>query len=254
MHTSPSDILLEGIGISKAYGDKVILDAVDIRIPAKKVVSLLGQSGSGKTTLFNILAGLAAPDTGEVRFRGKDITATPGHIAYMLQKDLLLRHLKIIDNVSLPLRLAGKDKKAARETASAYFSEFGLEGTQTLYPSSLSGGMAQRAAFLRTFLFAKDIVLLDEPFSRLDAITRLKMQDWYLEIRKKYALTTLLITHDIDEALRLSDAVYVLSPRTHDIAYRYEVPAGNREEFLASRGYMDAKNRIQEALLSDEQE
>ena len=250
MTTSPNKPLLTGEGICRHFGDKIVLDKVNLSVERGKVVSLLGQSGSGKTTLFNILAGLDVPDAGKVHLLGEDVTGKPGHVAYMLQKDLLLRHLKIIDNVSLPLRLAGKSKDEARAAADDYFKEFGLEGTQYSYPGALSGGMAQRAAFLRTFLFSKDLVLLDEPFSRLDAITKASMQDWYLAIKDKYALTTILITHDIDEALRMSDVIHVLSPKKKSIAYTYEVPEGDRKEFELSRDYLDAKKAIQEAIMA----
>lgn len=250
MTTSPNKPLLKGEGISRRFGEKVVLDKVNLSVNRGKVVSLLGQSGSGKTTLFNILAGLDVPDAGTVHLLDEDVTGEPGHVAYMLQKDLLLRHLKIIDNVSLPLRLSGKSKDEARAAADGYFKEFGLEGTQYSYPGALSGGMAQRAAFLRTFLFSKDLVLLDEPFSRLDAITKASMQDWYLAIKDKYALTTILITHDIDEALRMSDVIHVLSPKKKSIAYTYEVPEGDRKEFEVSRDYLDAKKAIQEAIMA----
>ena len=250
MTTSLNNPVLVGKSISRRFGEKVVLDQVNLSIPRGNVVALLGQSGSGKTTLFNILAGLDMPDEGTVHLLGEDVTGKPGHVAYMLQKDLLLRHLKIIDNVSLPLRLAGKSKKEARAAADKYFKEFGLEGTQHSYPGALSGGMAQRAAFLRTCLFSKELVLLDEPFSRLDAITKASMQDWYLTIKDKYKLTTVLITHDIDEALRMSDVIHVLSPKKKTIAFSYNVPESGREAFQLSREYLDAKKAIQEAIMA----
>ena len=249
MTTSPNNVLLKADGITRSFGDQVILKDLNLEVERSKIVTLLGQSGSGKTTLFNILAGLDRPDKGTVTLLDEDITAKPGHVAYMLQKDLLLKHLKIIDNVSLPLRLKGVSKKEARKEADQYFEEFGLEGTQMKFPSALSGGMAQRAAFLRTILFSKELVLLDEPFSRLDAITKMKLQDWYLEIKEKYHLTTIFITHDIDEALRMSDHIHVLSPSLKSIGFSYHVPEGERNDFLASKEYLEAKKSIQEAIL-----
>lgn len=249
MTTSPSNVLLKADGITRSFGDQVILKDLNLEVERSKIVTLLGQSGSGKTTLFNILAGLDRPDKGTVTLLHEDITAKPGHVAYMLQKDLLLKHLKIIDNVSLPLRLKGASKEEARKEADQYFQEFGLEGTQMKFPSALSGGMAQRAAFLRTILFSKELVLLDEPFSRLDAITKMKLQDWYLEIKEKYHLTTIFITHDIDEALRMSDHIHVLSPSLKSIGFSYHVPEGERNDFLASKEYLEAKKSIQEAIL-----
>ena len=249
MTTSPSNVLLKADGITRSFGDQVILKDLNLEVERSKIVTLLGQSGSGKTTLFNILAGLDRPDKGTVTLLDEDITAKPGHVAYMLQKDLLLKHLKIIDNVSLPLRLKGASKGEARKEADQYFQEFGLEGTQMKFPSALSGGMAQRAAFLRTILFSKELVLLDEPFSRLDAITKMNLQDWYLEIKEKYHLTTIFITHDIDEALRMSDHIHVLSPSLKSIGFSYHVPEGERNDFLASKEYLEAKKSIQEAIL-----
>ncbi|MDY3118897.1 MAG: ATP-binding cassette domain-containing protein [Peptoniphilus sp.] len=249
MTTSPNSPLMQAEGISRAFDGTYYLKDVNLTVPRGKVVCLLGQSGSGKTTLFNILAGLDKPDEGTVRLLGEDITAKPGHVAYMLQKDLLLKHLKIIDNVSLPLRLSGKSKEEARETASSYFKEFGLEGMQLRYPAALSGGMAQRAAFLRTFLFSKELVLLDEPFSRLDAITKTSMQDWYITIKDKYQLTTVLITHDIDEALRMADSILVLSPKMKTFGYTYEVTVSDRKNFSTTPDYLEAKKKIQDALL-----
>ena len=249
MTTSLSNALLKADGITRSFGDQVILKDLNLEVERSKIVTLLGQSGSGKTTLFNILAGLDRPNSGTVTLLDEDITAKPGHVAYMLQKDLLLKHLKIIDNVSLPLRLKGVSKEEARKEADQYFEEFGLEGTQMKFPSALSGGMAQRAAFLRTILFSKELVLLDEPFSRLDAITKMKLQDWYLEIKEKYHLTTIFITHDIDEALRMSDHIHVLSPSLKSIGFSYHVPEGERNDFLASKEYLEAKKSIQEAIL-----
>lgn len=250
MTTSPNNVLLKAEGITRAFDDDLVLDDLDLEVERLKIVTLLGQSGSGKTTLFNILAGLDRPDSGKVFLDGEDITAKPGHVAYMLQKDLLLEHLKIIDNVSLPLRLGGATKKDARAKADAYFDEFGLEGMQMKYPSALSGGMAQRAALLRTILFSKKLVLLDEPFSRLDAITKLNMQDWYLDLKESYRLTTIFITHDIDEALRMSDVIHVLSPKLKNISYSCRLDGDDREAFLVSNDYLETKRKIQNAILA----
>ena len=144
--------LLSTSQVSKSFGSRKVLRDISIRLEEGELVSLLGLSGSGKTTLLNILSGLLPPDEGRVFLAGQDITGRPGHISYMLQKDLLLEHKKIIDNVSLPLVLRGMKKKEAREKADPLFAQFGLEGTQMDYPSQLSGGMRQRAALLRTYL------------------------------------------------------------------------------------------------------
>lgn len=140
-----------------------------------------------------------------------DITNKPGNVAYMLQKDMLLPHKKIIDNVALPLLLKGIKRRDARQRAEKLFGEFGLEGTQYKYPAQLSGGMRQRAALLRTYMASDGVVLLDEPFSALDTITRSAMHRWYLEVMEHISLSTLFITHDIDEAILLSDRIYIMS-------------------------------------------
>ena len=172
MSSENSKSLLRAEHISKAYGEKQVLKDISIHLEQGELVSLLGVSGSGKTTLFHILSGLVTPDEGKVYLRDQDVTSTPGSISYMLQKDLLFPHKKVIDNVALPLLLKGMKKQEAREKANPLFAEFGLEGTQLQYPSQLSGGMRQRAALLRTYLSSSGVALLDEPFSALDTLTK----------------------------------------------------------------------------------
>ncbi len=203
--------LLRTQHITKKYGEKTILKDVDISLHHGEIVSLLGVSGSGKTTLFHILSGLLTPDEGTVTLNGNDITSKPGNISYMMQKDLLFPHKKIIDNVSLPLVINGMEKRKAREKAGPLFAEFGIEGTQQFYPCQLSGGMRQRAALLRTYLSSDGAALLDEPFSALDAITKAGIHRWYLDVMERIDLSTLFITHDIDEAILLSDRICILS-------------------------------------------
>ena len=203
--------LLRAEHISKTYGEKKVLEDITIHLEKGELVSLLGVSGSGKTTLFHILSGLIAPDEGKVYLQDQDITSSPGSISYMLQKDLLLSHKKVIDNVALPLLLKGMKKKEARKKANPLFAEFGLEGTQLQYPSQLSGGMRQRAALLRTYLSSNGVALLDEPFSALDTLTKTSVHKWYLDVMQHIDLSTLFITHDIDEAILLSDRIYILN-------------------------------------------
>lgn len=197
--------------ITVRYESENVIENVNICLEKGEIVSLLGASGSGKTTFFNAVAGLRAVDSGKVYLDGDDITGKTGKVSYMLQKDLLLPHYTVIDNVSLPLVMKGEKKKSAREKARPYFSLFGLEGCEEKYPSELSGGMRQRAALMRTYLTGNDVVLLDEPFSALDAITKVSMHRWYLDIMKEIGLSTLLVTHDIEEAILLSDRIYILS-------------------------------------------
>ena len=186
---------------------------MSLHLETGELVCLLGVSGAGKTTLFHTLSGLETPEEGQVFVSGQEITGKPGSISYMLQKDLLLPHKRMLDNVALPLVLRGESKQAAREKAQPYFAQFGLEGTEAQYPAQLSGGMRQRAALLRTFLGSRGVVLLDEPFSALDALTKREIHRWYMGMMDSLRLTTLFITHDIDEAILLSDRIYILSGR-----------------------------------------
>ena len=202
--------ILEALDLRVSRAGRTVIDDVLIELHEREMICLVGRSGVGKTTLFHTLAGLIEPVSGKVILKGKDITGKPGHISYMLQKDLLLKQRSVIDNVALPLVVRGMSKKAARAEARSYFAEFGLEGTQDLDPYELSGGMRQRAAMLRTYLNNSDVVLMDEPFSALDALLRVDMRAWYLHMMDKLGFASILITHDVDEAIALADRVLVL--------------------------------------------
>lgn len=211
------EILLQADHITKKYSGKTIIRDINIELGKGELVSLLGMSGSGKTTLFHVLSGLTLPEEGRVLLRGEDVTGNPGRVSYMLQKDMLFSHKKIIDNVSLPLVIRGMGRKEARAQADPLFEDFGLEGTQYLYPCQLSGGMRQRAALLRTYLSSQGVALLDEPFSALDTITKSLIHKWYLDVMERIDLSTLFITHDIDEAILLSDRIYILNGKPGQI-------------------------------------
>ena len=243
--------LLRTEGISKSYDTRMILRDISIHLEEGELISLLGLSGSGKTTLLNILSGLALPDAGKVFLSGEDITGRPGHISYMLQKDLMLEHKRIIDNVSLPLIIRGMKKPEARAKADPYFPVFGLDGTQMLYPSQLSGGMRQRAALLRTYMGSQGIILLDEPFSALDMITRSQLHEWYLQITEKMHLSSILITHDVDEAILLSDRICLLTGAPGEIRHeiRIGVPRAERMDFSLRPEFSEYKRQIREILL-----
>ena len=232
---------LRAEGITKSYDDRVIIQDVSIHLEPGELVCLLGVSGAGKTTLFHTLSGLERPEEGRVLLQGEDITGRPGKISYMLQRDLLLPHKKILDNVALPLVIRGEKPRAAREKA-----QFGLEGTQDQYPAQLSGGMRQRAALLRTFLGSRGVVLLDEPFSALDALTKREIHRWYMGMMDQLRLTTLFITHDIDEAILLSDRIYILAGRPGKIAAELTVqpPRPRGLEFSLSGEFLEYKKQI----------
>ena len=242
--------LLKAEHITKQYDQRTIIQDICIHLDQGELVSLLGLSGSGKTTLFHVLSGLVTPEEGRVTLHGEDITSRPGKISYMLQKDLLLPHKKVIDNVSLPLLLRGKKKTDARKEASVYFEQFGLEGTQMLYPAQLSGGMRQRAALLRTWLSSDGVALLDEPFSALDTITKGQIHEWYLQVMEQIDLSTLFITHDIDEAILLSDRIYILTGSPGRILDELRIfpERSKRRDFALTAAFLEYKKQILEKL------
>ena len=242
---------LEVHGASKAFDGKTILDNVSITLKAGELVCLLGVSGGGKTTLFNIISGLLKPDKGQVFLDGDDITNKPGNISYMLQKDLLMPYKTICDTVALPLVLRGVPKKEARKQASALFEQFGLEGTEKLWPSQLSGGMRQRAALLRTYLFSHNVALLDEPFSALDTMTKSSIHRWYLDVMEKIKLSTLFITHDIDEAILLSDRIYLLIDGQINDEIVIKEPKPRAEGFDLTPEFIEYKKEILSKLKLD---
>ena len=238
--------VLQVCNVSKSFETEKIIENISLELHEGEIVSLLGVSGGGKTTLFNIIAGLSTPDTGSVFLENTDITGKPGNISYMLQKDLLLPYRTILDNVALPLVIRGEKKSAARTKAAGYFDEFGLSGTEQKYPSQLSGGMKQRAALLRTYLFSEKVALLDEPFSALDMLTKSAVHEWYLDVMEKIKLSTLFITHDIDEAILLSDRIYLLTGRpgtlTKEIVIKESKPRS--KDFHISEEFLNYKREI----------
>ena len=237
---------LKALNIQKSFDGKKIIDGINITLKKGEIVSLLGVSGSGKTTLFNVLSGLLVPEEGRVLLDDEDITGKPGRISYMLQKDLLFDHKKIIGNVSRALVIKGMNRKEARAKADPLFTEFGLEGSQNRYPAQLSGGMRQRAALLRTYLASEGVALLDEPFSALDTITKASVHRWYLDVMERIDLSTLFITHDIDEAILLSDRIYILSGRpgriTAEVVIEEKKPRG--DDFNLTERFLEYKKKI----------
>ena len=205
--------------LSKTYrgsggGENVnALKDVGIEIGEGEFVSIVGPSGCGKSTLFNIIAGLIRPSSGKVLLDGDQPDDLLGRVGYMPQRDLLMPWRTVLDNTTLGLELNGVKKKEAHKLALAEFKRFGLAGFEKQWPAKLSGGMKQRAALLRTFLAGRDLLLLDEPFGALDALTRAQMQEWLLDVWQEDRKTILFVTHDVEEAIYLSDRVYVMSGR-----------------------------------------
>lgn len=238
--------VLQVRGVTKSFENEEIIRQISLELKEGEIVSLLGVSGGGKTTLFNIIAGLSVPDEGEIYLEGTNITGKPGSVSYMLQKDLLFPYRTIVDNVALPLIIRGVKKEEARRKAASFFEEFGLEGTENKYPSQLSGGMKQRAALLRTYLFSEKVALLDEPFSALDMLTKGTVHEWYLDVMEKIKLSTLFVTHDIDEAILLSDRIYLLTGKPGTITKEIVIkePKPRRKDFNVTEAFMNYKREI----------
>lgn len=226
-------------GVTKSFPGRrsapvKVLSDVNLSVADGEFVSIIGPSGCGKSTLFNILAGLTVPDEGDIIVHGKQVTGTSDHFAYMPQKDLLLPWRRIIDNTALGLEVQGMRRKAARRIAGELFDTFGLTGFERSWPHQLSGGMRQRAALLRTVVQDRDVLLLDEPFGALDSLTRTDMQTWLAQIWEKYHWTIVLITHDIREAVILSDRIYTMSRRPGRIQSEHvvDLPRPRTEEMF----------------------
>lgn len=202
---------LEARGLTLSWDGETVVEDFSLTVPAGGLACLVGRSGCGKTTVFHALAGLTEPDAGQVLLGGREVTGQPGQVAYMLQKDLLLDQRTIVDNAALPLLVRGMKKAEAREKAAAEFARFGLAGCENLYPCQLSGGMRQRAALLRTHLMDCQAVLMDEPFSALDALTRTDMREWLSSMIEDLGLTCMVVTHDVDEAVALADNIFVMA-------------------------------------------
>ena len=203
---------LEARNLMLVWGNgQVVAQDISIELQPGTITCLVGRSGCGKTTLLHALAGLLQPQEGKVLLHGSDVTGHPGHIGYMLQKDLLIPSKRIIDNVALPLELKGVSRSEARARAQEMLERGGLERVAQSWPHELSGGMRQRVAFLRTALIGSDIMLLDEPFSALDALTRREMRAWLMSSVKEFGLSVLVITHDVDEAVAMASRIYVMA-------------------------------------------
>ncbi|MCK9485952.1 MAG: ABC transporter ATP-binding protein [Dehalococcoidia bacterium] len=224
---TPEAILVRGVSLT--YGGETPVHAladVDLTVQQGQFASLVGPSGCGKSTLLRVLAGLAPPEAGpgvEVRVDGQDARERPGLAAFKPQRDLLLPWRRTLGNAALGAELSGIPRAQAREQARTLLGRFGLEGFERAWPAQLSGGMRQRLALLRTFLAPRRVLLLDEPFGALDALTRRDMQEWLQEVWTEDQRTALLVTHDVEEALMLSDVVFVMSHRPGRILARIEV-------------------------------
>ncbi len=229
---------------------QLVLDDIQLTVGEGEFVSIIGPSGCGKSTLLNIVAGLDSLDSGTVTVGGDQGVSALGRVGYMQQKDLLLPWRTVLDNAILGLELHGVPRRQARTRALELTEFFGLKGFENQYPYALSGGMKQRAAFLRTMLMDQEIVLLDEPFGALDALTRVQMQEWLLELWDSLRKTIVLITHDMDEAILLSDRVYVLTQRPGRVTLVLDVdlPRPRSYEQVTEPQFARLKSRLLEPL------
>jgi ABC-type nitrate/sulfonate/bicarbonate transport system ATPase subunit len=236
--------------VSKRFGGLHALDAVTLSAGGGQFVSLVGPSGCGKSTLFNIVAGLLTPDTGRVLLGDDDVTGEAGHVGYMLQRDLLLPWRTVLDNVVLGLDVQGVPRGESYPRALELLGRFGLIQFKDAYPATLSGGMRQRCALIRTILYDAPVFLLDEPFSALDAQTRLLMQEWLLQVWGSLGKTVFYITHDIDEALFLSDRVYAMSARPGRLIDEIEVDLARPRDHAirTSPAFLELKVRLVEVI------
>ena len=225
--------ILEVKNLSYSFGNNPILKNINIHVNENEMVAIVGSSGVGKSTLFNLIAGVLKKQTGEITIDGSNDYI--GKVAYMLQKDLLFEHKTIINNVILPLIIAKVNKKKALEEGAKILKQFNLDKYANKYPQQLSGGMRQRVALIRTYMFKRKIFLLDEAFSALDAITKKELHKWYLDLKKEFNLTTLLITHDIEEAVFLSDRIYILGNKPGEIIGEIKIEINPNEDIDVQR-------------------
>ena len=246
----PESSLLAVRGLGVHFGEVEAIRDVHLSVGEGEFVALLGPSGCGKSTLLNVIAGLVEPDSGEIELRGVPAQSRLGHLAYMPQRDALLPWRTVLDNAILGLEVAGTGKREARDMARKLLPRFGLDGFGNHYPTALSGGMRQRAAFLRTVLSEQPIMLLDEPFGALDALTRRTMQEWLLDLWNELNRTIIMVTHDVEEALLLADRVAVMTARPGRIKLveKVRMPRPRHADMIGEPEFVHQKLQILSAL------
>ena len=251
--TETGNALLSVRDLNLRFGPVEAVRDAHLSVSEGEFLALLGPSGCGKSTLLNAIAGLLEPDSGEIAFRDIESRNRLGHLAYMPQRDALLPWRTIIENAVLGLEVHGVDRKVARNRARELLPRFGLDGFGDHYPAALSGGMRQRAAFLRTVLSEQPIMLLDEPFGALDALTRRAMQEWLLDLWNELNRTIIMVTHDVEEALLLADRVAVMTARPGRIKLveRVRMPRPRHSEMIGEPDFVNQKLQILSALKAE---
>jgi ABC-type nitrate/sulfonate/bicarbonate transport system ATPase subunit len=248
----PAGAAISIAGLSHFYGELEAIERLDLELPAHGVLGLVGPSGCGKSTLLELVAGLQEPTRGTIEVGGvSDSGGRLARCAFMPQRDMLLPWLSAIDNAALALRNRGTRRGAARAEAGALFERFGLAGFERVRPAELSGGMRQRIAFLRTLVAGKPLLALDEPFASLDAITRAEMQGWLAAALRADPRTVLLVSHDVEEALYLSDRVAVLSARPAHVVEELSAPAPrapDRDAAVTDPAFVAVREQAMSAL------
>jgi NitT/TauT family transport system ATP-binding protein len=251
-HATTPEAGVEVENLGHSFGELEVIERLDLGVQPGEVLGVVGPSGCGKSTLLELVSGLREPAGGRIAVHGD--ASAPARLrscAYMPQRDLLLPWLSAIDNAALALRNRGASRSASRREAHPLFERFGLAGFERTRPAELSGGMRQRIAFLRTLLAGKPVLLLDEPFASLDAITRAEMQEWLAEALAAESRTVILVSHDVEEALYLSDRVIVLGPRPTRAVGELAAPAPRarpRTETVTAPEFTAARERALEAL------
>ncbi|KGX86269.1 ABC transporter ATP-binding protein [Pontibacillus marinus] len=234
-------------GIAKSFEDTRVLEGISFDVHDAEFVSILGPSGSGKSTIFNLIGGLYQPDEGDIKLDGESIAGKRGSISYMPQSPSLFPWRTLLDNVMLGSEIVGQQD---REASLQMIEKAGLGGYENAYPHQLSGGMKQRAAFIRSLLSPQPLICLDEPFSALDEFTRLEMQKWLLSLWSEYKRSVLFVTHNIEEALFLSDRVMVLSDRPARVKKEFKIPfeRPRDESLLLTEEFLEWKKAIYNEL------
>lgn len=247
-----SKLSLQFENVSFAYEPRqaMLLEKLNFHVNEGEFVSIIGPSGSGKSTIFKLITGLENTNEGKIHINGQTYASRLGRVGYMPQQDLLMPWRTVLENAALPLEIQGMKKQVAYEKVLTLLDQFGLKGVENAYPSELSGGMKQRISFLRTVLSGSNVLLLDEPFSSLDAITRLSMQEWLLAQWQKWNLSILFITHDVDESLFLSDRIFIFTEQPVKQFVEVKVPLSRPRAIrdIHSPAVLEVKEQLIEQL------